>query len=66
MKELYNRVLDLEDREIAQDRQIAGKADKEEVDAKIQRLEADNAKLKQENAELKSRLDKIEAMLNSK
>jgi hypothetical protein len=42
------------------------KADKTELEEKIQRLDTENLKLKQENEKMKFRLDKIEETLKSK
>ncbi|MCB9026872.1 MAG: tail fiber domain-containing protein [Bdellovibrionaceae bacterium] len=66
VKELYAKVMGHEEKIQAQDRQIASKADKTEVDAKVQKLESENEKLKQENDAIKARLEKIEKALNSK
>jgi len=53
VQQLYNRILGI-DREIVSVK--AEKADKNEVDAKVQKLESENEKLKQENAAIKAYL----------
>ena len=59
IKTLYNDLMGVKADQAIQARQIASKADSATVDAKIKKLEA-------ENAELKARLEKIEKALNSK
>ncbi len=77
VKDLYNRILGIEDHQATQDRRIANveaaKADKAEMEAqlkakdqKIQKLEKDNASKTKELEDVKARLDKIEKMLKSK
>jgi hypothetical protein len=75
-KALYNRVLGVEIHQASQERQIASKADKSDVetlmadnalkDKEIADLKAGAAKAAQENAEMKARLEKIEKILYSK
>lgn len=68
VKTLYNNLLGIKATQLAQARQIASKADKEEIRALKEeniRIKADNAKIKSENAEIKSRLEKIEKMLKA-
>jgi hypothetical protein len=70
IKELYDRLMGIE---ATQSKQIAAKADNEALavaEAKIKKLEEDNAKIKvdygkikTENREIKSRLEEIERML---
>ena len=69
VKALYQNILDIRNQQTTQARQIASKADKDDVEI----LKADNAakdqriqNLEQENAEIKLRLEKIEKSLNSK
>ncbi|MGZ3771790.1 MAG: hypothetical protein ACXVCP_19245, partial [Bdellovibrio sp.] len=73
VKELYHKWLD--DSSL-KDRQIASKADRDEVenikldnaikDREIKSLQQENAQIKQQNAEIKERLERIEKMLQSK
>jgi hypothetical protein len=79
-KTLFFRVLSIESHQTILDRQITMKADKVELDTKVNKFESDNVELKvkaaklenevrqleDENAEMKVRLKKIETMLNSK
>jgi hypothetical protein len=60
VKELYSKVLGI-DRELA-----SVKADKTEVDAKVQKLEYDNAAKDKKIKELEQRLENIEKALSSK
>lgn len=69
VKALYQNILDIRNQQNTQARQIASKADKDDVEilkaenaAKDQRIQS----LEQENAEIKLRLEKIEKYLNSK
>ncbi len=64
IKTLNNRITGMKSHQVIQDRMIASKVDKVEVDTQVQKLEDENKKLKQENAEIKSRLDRIENMLH--
>lgn len=70
VKDLYNRILGIEDHQATQDRRIANveeaKADKAEMEAQLKAKDQKIRNLEQENAEMKARLDKIEKMLNSK
>jgi hypothetical protein len=70
IKTLYGRISGVENHQDTQNRDIASlrseKADKTEVDAKVQKLESENEKLKQENAAFKARLEKIEKALKTK
>ncbi len=66
VKDLYIRILGIEDHQSTQDRQIASKADKEEIEAQLKAKDQKIQKLEQENVEMKARLDRIEKMLKSK
>jgi len=70
VKELYNKFMGLDAQQATQARQIANveasKADKAVVDANKAESDAKIKKLEAENAALKARLEKIEKALNSK
>ncbi|WP_409478174.1 tail fiber domain-containing protein [Pseudobdellovibrio sp. HCB154] len=69
VKSLYHRILGVEAQQVEQARTIASKADQQALDmanAKIQKLESENAAKEKELQEMKLRLEKIEKALNSK
>ncbi len=69
VKSLYHRILGVEAQQVEQTRAIASKADQQALDlanAKIQKLESENAAKEKEIQEMKLRLEKIEKALNSK
>lgn len=62
VRALYNDLFGVKAIQLAQTRQIASKADKEEIKA----LKEENIRIKSENAEIKLRLEKIEKMLKAR
>jgi predicted RNase H-like nuclease (RuvC/YqgF family) len=73
VKSLYQRIQGIEQKQSAQSREIASKADQTSVDAKAKMLEAELAQLKeadrlknQKIETLEKRLEQIEKMLKSK
>jgi hypothetical protein len=69
VKQLYEKLVGVQEHQIQQDRHIASKVDKKELET----LKSENAQLKaradkfeKENLEIKARLEKIEKMLKSK
>lgn len=65
VKELYKDLLQLKTDQAVLSRQLASKADSEEVAAKFRQLATENAKLKEENELFRLRLEKIEKSLNT-
>ena len=66
VKTLYNRLTGVEATPVNQAREIASKADKAVVDAKVQQLETENKAKDQKIKELEQRLERIEKSLKSK
>ncbi|MCM2354361.1 MAG: tail fiber domain-containing protein [Pseudobdellovibrio sp.] len=69
VKSLYHRILGIEAQQAEQARTLASKADQQALNmanAKIQKLESENAAKEKELQEMKLRLEKIEKALNSK
>lgn len=64
IKALYARLIGVEKKIMAQDRQIASKVDKTVLDEKVRNLSNENEKLMKKNAELEARLERIETLLN--